>query len=85
LFKELQSTANYKLVKMEDIINNDKTTTEIVQFLELEEKTFNSQKASKAVNKSQKKAFPKYENWTEQQKKDFINICGHLMFEFGYE
>ena len=85
LFKQLQSNQDYKLVKMEDIIKNDKTITEILQFLELEDKTLDSQENLKVVNKSQKKSFPKYENWTEQQKKDFMNICGNLMTEFGYE
>jgi hypothetical protein len=89
LFKEFQNTANYKLIKFEDLTKspeNSKHFKELTDFLGLEDRTSNyKETALKAINKSTVKKFPSYEHWSQKQKNTLLKICGNLMLELGYQ
>ncbi len=88
LFKQLQNSCEYKLIRMEDLTKNTNMQDhlrDLVHFLELDDNVYDYQKfASHRVNKSTANKFTSFQHWTQKQKDTLQNICGDLMLEFGY-
>src|SRR5690625_4632217 len=62
-----------------------KSVNELVDFLKLDipEKNIAS-KMDKKVNRQKVSEFPKYEDWTDKQKMELIEICGDLAERYQY-
>ena len=84
-----KNSQDYLLLRLEDITSENinkrqKTLEQLGNYLDLsfKDKSLNTQDK---INRSPKKFFPPFTNWSERQKKVLKKYCGDLAKEFGYK
>lgn len=86
-WEKFHRSKNYLLIKMEDLLHEDKkqeTYQKISEFLNLENRNIDFKTISfEKLNKS-RKTYPNYSEWNEKDRIYLRNVCGTLMKRFGY-
>jgi len=80
-------------VKFEDIFNRESSYQglwEMINFMDIgvDRESFQKQcelSMDKKLNISKKEEFPRWQNWSPEQKKQFMNIAGEYMNLYGYK